>query len=103
MRQIPHAGAAVFLLDRDAVQPERAHLGPQLDRETVGAVDLGGNRRDPVLGEIAHRRAQQVDLGAEIMVEHREAGVLHTLYMIRDCAPVRITRYGTARHRSRYG
>ena len=56
MREIAHAGAAVFLLDRDAVQAERAHLGPQLDRETVGPVDLGGERRDLVLGEIAHRR-----------------------------------------------
>ena len=77
MREIPHPGAAVFLLDRDPVQPERAHFGPQLDREAVGAVDLGGNRRDPVLGEIAHRGAQHIDLGAEIMVEHRKAGVLH--------------------------
>ena len=84
MREIAHPGAAIFLLDRDAVQPERAHLGPQLDRKAVGAVDLGGDRRDPVLGKVAHRRAQHVDLGAEIVVEHREAGVLHEFRIWRS-------------------
>ena len=77
MREIAHAGAAIFLLDRDAVQAERAHLGPQLDREAVGPVDLGGERRDAVLGKVAHRRAQHVDLGAEIKIEGREPRVLH--------------------------
>ena len=56
MREIAHSGAAIFFLDRDPVQAERAHLGPQLDREAVGPVDLGGERRDAVLGKAAHRR-----------------------------------------------
>ncbi len=81
MREVAHAGAAVFLLDGDAVQPERAHRGPQLGRKAVALVDLGGQRRDLLVGEVAHRVAQQVDLGAEIMVEHRKAGVLHAAYM----------------------
>ena len=77
MGEIAHAGAAIFLLDGDPVQAERAHLRPQLDRKAVGAVDLGSERRDPILGEIAYRRAQHVDLGAEIEIERGEPGVLH--------------------------
>ena len=79
MGEIAHAAAAQLLLDRDAVQAERAHLRPQLDRKAVVAVDLGGDRRDLVVGEVAHGRAQHVDLGAEIVVERREARVLHAL------------------------
>ena len=44
-------GAAVFLLDGDAEDAERAHLAPQIRREFVDAVDLGGARRDLVRGE----------------------------------------------------
>ena len=43
----------------------------------VGAVDLGGERRDAVLGEAAHRRPQHVDLGTEIKIERREPRVAH--------------------------
>ncbi len=77
MREVAHAGAAIFLLDGDAVQAERAHFGPQLDREAVGPVDLGGERRDTVLGKVAHRRAQHVDFGTEVEVEGRKPCVLH--------------------------
>src|SRR5690606_12082317 len=44
--QVAHAGAAVLLLHREAQQPERAHLRPELAREAVAAVDLLGERRD---------------------------------------------------------
>ena len=69
--EIAEARAAVLLLDRDAVQAERAHLRPQLARERVGLVDLGGNRRDLVGGERAHRVAQLVGRFAEAEVERR--------------------------------
>ena len=49
MLEIAEAGAAVLLLDRDAVQAEGAHLGPQVAREGVGPVDLVGARRDAFL------------------------------------------------------
>ena len=69
MGEIAHAGTAIFLLDGDAVEAERAHLRPQLDREAVAFVDFGGERRYLVVGEIAHARAQHIDLGAEIEIE----------------------------------
>ena len=81
MGEIAHAHAAIFLLDRDPMEAERAHLGPQLHRKAVGLVDLGGNGGDTLVGEIAHAAAQHVDLGAEIVVERRDPGVLHARYM----------------------
>src|SRR5216683_4266673 len=77
MRQIAHAGAAICLLDGDAVETQRAHLRPQLDRETVGPVDLGSERRDAIFGKAAHRRAQHVDLRTEIKIEGSEPRILH--------------------------
>ena len=69
MREIAHAGAAEFLFDGDAEQAERAHFRPEIAREFVLVVDLGGARRDLALGEAAHRVAQHVDLVAEIEIE----------------------------------
>src|SRR5215831_11756413 len=77
MREVAHAGAAILLLDGDAEEPERTHLRPQLDREAVGPVDLGGERRDMVLGKAAHRRSQHVDLRAEVKVEGWKSCVVH--------------------------
>src|SRR5947208_3546581 len=77
MREVAHSGAAIFFFDRDAVQPERAHFGPQLDREPVGPVDFGGERRDPVLGKAADRGPQHLDLRAEVKIEARKPRVLH--------------------------
>ena len=51
MGEIAEPGAAVFLLDGDAVQAERAHLRPQIAREGVGLVDLVGARRDLVVAK----------------------------------------------------
>jgi hypothetical protein len=42
MLEIAEPGAAILLLDRDAVQPSAPIFGPQIAREAVGAVDLGG-------------------------------------------------------------
>src|SRR5258708_28647330 len=77
MGEIPHAAAAVLFLDSNAVEAERTHSWPQLDRETIGAIDLGGERRNLRIGKIAHRRAQQVDLGTGIVVDSGKAVVLH--------------------------
>src|SRR5260221_709035 len=85
MGEITHAAAAVFFLDGNAVEAERTHSWPQLDRETISAIDLGGEWRNLRIGKIAHRRAQQVDLGAEIVIESGIAGVLHGAYMARPC------------------
>ena len=64
-------GAAVFLGHGDAQHAELAHLAPQVHRELVAAVDLGGARRDLGLREGAHRVAQRVDVFAELEVRGR--------------------------------
>ena len=69
MFQIAHAGAAVFLLDRDAEQAELAELAPEVHREGVVAVDRGGARRDLVGGERLDRAAQHVGGLAEVEVQ----------------------------------
>ena len=73
MGEIAHAGAAPFLLDRDAEQAERAELRPQLARKFVGAVDLSGAWRDFFAGEGADRLAQHIDVVAEAEIEAGEA------------------------------
>src|SRR6516164_9535092 len=82
MREIAHTSAAIFFLDSDPVQTERAHFRPQLDREAVGAVDLGGDRCDPVFGKAANRRPQHVDLRIEIKIERGEPRILHYCLVI---------------------
>src|ERR1700754_3031431 len=71
MLEIAEARAAIFFLDRDAVQAERAHLGPQIAREFIAAVDVVGTRRDAVTGEVAHRLAQHVDIRPKAEIEAR--------------------------------
>ena len=67
--EIAEAGAAIFLLDGDAVQAERADLGPEVARKLIAAVDFGGARRDFVLRERMHRLADRIRGLAEIEVE----------------------------------
>ena len=71
MFQIAEAQSAPLLLDRDAVQAQRAHLGPQFDRETVVAVDLGGQRLDPVAREAAGGVADHVGRLTQLEIERR--------------------------------
>ena len=58
------------LRDAAAEHPEPPELGDEVARETPGPVDLGGDRADAPLGEVAHRVAQlalgvgQVDVHA---------------------------------------
>ena len=68
--EIAQARAAIFLLDRDAVQAERADLGPEIARKLIAAVDFGGARRDLVLRKRMHRLADRVRGLAEIEIEH---------------------------------
>ncbi len=67
--EIAEAGAAILLLDGDAVQAERADLGPEIARELVAAVDFGGARRDFVLRKRMYRLADRVRGLAKIEVE----------------------------------
>ena len=69
--EIAQPRAAVLLLDRDAVQAEIAHPGPQLAREAVGLVDLRRDRRHFRRGEALDLVAQRVGGLAEAEVERR--------------------------------
>ena len=64
MREVAHAGAAVFGRRGDSEQAEFAHLAPQFVRELVGAVDFGGARRDALGGERGRAFAQQFHFAA---------------------------------------
>src|SRR3712207_3672120 len=55
MLEIAEPKPAPFLLDRDAVQAELAHLRPELFRELVLLVDLGSDRLNFVRGETPGR------------------------------------------------
>ena len=68
--EIAEPRAAIFLFDGNAVQAERADFRPEVARELIALVDLGGPRRDLVAGEILHGLADRVRGFAEIEVEH---------------------------------
>src|ERR1700735_3527811 len=70
MLEIAEPRAAIFLLDRNPVQAQRADFRPQIARKLVALVDLGGARRDLVTGEIMHGLANRVRGFAEIEIEH---------------------------------
>ena len=74
---VAQAAAAVFLLDRDPVQAERAQARPQIARELIGPVDRLGARRDLGLREAGDRIADHVRGFAEIEVERRKAELRH--------------------------
>src|ERR671939_1980985 len=77
MLQGTEPGAAIVLLDRDAVEPEFAHLRPEVAREDIGSIDLVGPRRDHIGREVAYRAAQHVGGLAEIEVEARDVVAPH--------------------------
>jgi hypothetical protein len=62
-------GAAVFLRDRHAHQPELTELGHELVGEASLAVDLLGDGRDALLRELAHGGADELVLLVEIEVQ----------------------------------
>src|SRR5260221_13282867 len=69
MGQIPHAAAAVFLCNRYAEQTEIAQLAPQIHREFVAFVGLGGTRGDFGRRKMLHAFAQHPDVLAEIEIQ----------------------------------
>ena len=77
--EIAQPRAAILLLDGDAVQAELAHLGPQLAREAVGLVDLGGDRRHLVGGETLDLLAQGIGGLAQAEIERRHCVGDHDL------------------------
>jgi len=78
MLEIAQAEPAKLLLDGDAVQPERTHLGPELARERILRVDPRGDRRDPVGGEALRRLPDHVRILAqrEIQLRHYRSSIL---------------------------
>jgi hypothetical protein len=58
--EIAEPEPAELLRHRDAVHAELAKLGPQIAREGIAAIDLGGARRDARGREAAHALAQHV-------------------------------------------
>jgi hypothetical protein len=72
---------AIFLLDGDPVEPELAHLRPQVAREFVLLVDLGGDRFDLVFGKPPRGLADRVGHFAEAEIE---SGVGHVRV---SCSP----------------
>ncbi len=69
MLEIAHAGAAKFLLDRDAEHAQIAELAPEIHRESVVAVDRRGARRDLVGGKALDRCAQHIGRLAEVEIQ----------------------------------
>src|SRR5215469_10203399 len=69
MLEIAEPCPAIFLLDRDAMQPERADLRPEVARKLIALVDLGGARRDLIAGEIVNGFANCVRGFAEVEIE----------------------------------
>ena len=68
--EIAEARSAIFLLDGNPVQAERADLGPEVAGKLIALVDFGGPRRDLAGREMLHRFAYGVRGFAEIEVEH---------------------------------
>ena len=75
VRERVAACAAVLLRDRDPHQPELGHLGDELVREAVLAVELLGDGRDALARELAHRAADQLVLGREVEVHGRRDAI----------------------------
>ena len=69
MREVTHRDAAVFRLDGDAEQSKLAELRPQRARKRIGAIDLGGERRNFLLRERPRRFAQHLDRFTETEIE----------------------------------
>ena len=68
MREVAEPRAAVALGHGDAEQALLAELRPQVARELVAAIDLGGARGDLLRGEAPHLAADLLDLGRQAEV-----------------------------------
>ena len=70
MLEIAEARAAIFLLDGNPVQAERADFGPEVAGKLIAFVDFGGARRDLVARKVLHGLADRIRGLAEIEIEH---------------------------------
>src|SRR5262249_29998562 len=101
VREVAHRRSAVLLFHRDAEQPERAELAPQVGGELVGLIDLCGARRDLLDGERPHSFAQHGDRLAVIELEHVHgvsgvsASIMRVCSMVATCVP--LSAYTSAR------
>jgi hypothetical protein len=75
VRERVRARASVLLGNGHAHQAELGKLRHQFVRKAVLAVELGGDRGDPLLRELADGRADELVLGREVEVhaDRREA------------------------------
>ncbi len=87
VRQVAEVAAAILFLHGDAEQAEIAHFHPQVRREQVVAVDLGGARRDLRARELVDRLAQHLDVFAEVEIQGGKMSV-HLLL-----SPVSLVRF----------
>jgi hypothetical protein len=69
---VAHHRAAVSLFDGDTEQAKRSHFSPQVGRELVRSVDVGGSRRNFSGRKISHRGPQHVDVFAETKTQPRQ-------------------------------
>src|SRR5260221_9097103 len=67
--EIAEPRAAIFLLDGDPVQTERADLGPEVPPELIALVDFGGTPRELVRREGLDGLANRIRGLAEIEIE----------------------------------
>ncbi len=87
VRQRVGPGASVFLGDRHPHQPELGKLADDLVREPLLAVELLGDRCDPLECEPANRLADELVLGLEVEV-HGEARLWASSTISRTPYPV---------------
>ena len=75
MGKIAQPGTAELRIGRDAEEPERAELRPEIARKLVAAIDLVGAGTKPLLGETLDGLAYRLDLLADCKshrcVKHR--------------------------------
>ena len=75
MFEVAEPCPAIVLLDRNAMQAERAEFRPEITRELVGLVDVGGAGRDLMTCEILDGIANRVRSFAEIVTKSRGPGL----------------------------
>ena len=76
VRERVGAAAAVLLGDRHAHQPELGHLGDEVVREALLAVELLGDRRDLLERELPNRVAEKLVLVVEVEVQAHGAAMV---------------------------
>src|SRR5438874_11500214 len=93
MLEIAEAEAAPFFFDGDAVQSELTHLRPQVAREFVRFIDLGGDRFDLIFGKAPRSLADRIGHLAEVEIE---SGLGHARSPVRRGASREVAALETA-------